>query len=174
MSQHRAKRRRTSTNPFLDLEAAVDRDDEPEEREDNEDRAFIDDSLEGAGEGNDASSRQRLLDFLREDGQLGGGSALGEQDDGILREILALNQDGGCGSGENPLVGDDESDDNDEEEASVPRPLWAELGHVNAAVSGALDTWQDDDDERRVSSEDTLYEVSCQVSTDCSFKFGSI
>lgn len=129
MSERPTKCRRTSANPFLDLEAAVEHDDKLEEGEDEEDRAFINDDFEGDdGTALQASVQRELVEYLQEDGQLDGSGAPEEQDQAsLLREMLGLDLGEGDG-GANPLVVDDETNKDEAEVVSAPRPSWTELG----------------------------------------------
>ena len=177
MSEPPTKRRRIVANAYLDLEAAVDCDNALEEDEDEKDRAFIDDESEEEKDGDQFAHNmyrihQQLVDLLSKEGHLDGGPTEEEEEHaGLLREWLGLDL-GDADNMENPR--DDEIDvdeDKDDVAASVPRPLWAEIAYDNAAISGALQTWQDDDAERQISEDDNLYEVSCHVSKPCSFNF---
>lgn len=171
MSEPPTKRRRMAANPYLDLEAVVDGDSDMEENDSAEDDAFIDDST---GEHDDCDFahsayqvREELFDFVRREDYLDTTAPLEEEDHaGLLHELLQLDLRDSHDTTENPLLDDDANQD-DEEAAnagSVPRPPWREIAYVNTAVRGPLNTGGDDDPERRIESQDSLYEVSCQVS----------
>lgn len=138
MSAPPRKRCRFDTNPYIDIEAVVDQHNELEQDKDKDDLQFIDDESMEELEESMNLNHQRLVDLLREYNSLENDAVVEEEDhSGLLHKWAGLDLENE--NMDNPL--DDGIDDDKDEDASVPRPPWAGIACVNAAVAGALNTW---------------------------------
>lgn len=167
------KRRRKTMNPFLDLEAAVENDEDAADAEEDSQSGFINDEAEEEGDEVQVGRGEELDDQVDAVRQLF--SAILSSDDhtgkyfceeephaallhqfirhGVIHDIVHRNELNFQADTETILS----------QEISVRRPAWAEIAHTNSVVASALDTWDGDNLYRRIQDDDKLYEVRCEV-----------
>ena len=157
-----ATRRRTR-NPYLDLEATVEHEEELVDADEDGEGNFINDDSEEDVEENQCEGVIGQHHTVRHNHSVPlSCDELEEPHAALLHQFIQLDL------GRNPTTAIDtffidEPDNTLTQNPYVCRPAWAEIAYVNSTIAAALDTWDIDNMDRHIGNEDKLYEVSCEV-----------